>query len=326
MKRKLSLPAVLLFSTLLFCGCAKGGAGNARTNEEIKETRDLFAMDTYISLTAYGEGADTLLSEAENRIYELEKHLSVTDTESEIYAANHSGGMPVKVSKDTEEAAAFALDMAKKTDGALEPTVYPVLTAWGFTTGNYQIPEKQEIESLLQSVDFRKVQADNRLLVLPEGMQIDLGAVAKGYAGDEILELLRNGGIISAIVNLGGNVQTIGSKPDKSKWRIGIKLPNSEEHFGILEVEDCAVITSGNYQKYFTGEDGNTYHHIIDPSTGKPVENGVVSMTVVGKKGRLCDALSTALFVMGKDGAEKYWRSTLGNSIENKQEKVDFQK
>lgn len=305
---KTKLFAIFLMLSFLLCGCSGKAFEPAGINDTAKETKNIFAMNTYITLTAYGDTAETALDESESRIREIESLLSVTDESSELYAINHSEGTAVTLSTDTENVLSFALDIAQKTNGALEPTIYPVLTAWGFTTESYQIPAQEKINQLMQSVDFQKVQIDNHTLTLPDGMQLDLGAVAKGYAGDEIASLLKSKGITSAIINLGGNVQTIGTRPDGSRWRVGLKAPDTDGHIGVLEVADCAVVTSGSYQKYFTGEDGKQYHHIIDPATGRPADSGLVSVTVVGKEGKQCDALSTALFVTGSEDAISYWR------------------
>ena len=307
-----ALAGILLSFSVLLCGCSGRAAGASADSGQEKETVNLFAMNTYITLTAYGSNAESALSAAEDRIRGLEGLLSVTDEDSEIYAVNHSNGEPTAISAETEAAIAFALDMAKKTGGALEPTIYPVLRAWGFTVEHYRIPSQEEIDSLLQIVGYDKVRLENGSVVLQEGMSLDLGAVAKGYAGDWISELFRQQGVTSAILNLGGNVQTVGTKPDGSMWRIGLRAPDADGHIGVLEVSDCAVITSGGYQRYFVGEDQKTYHHIIDPSTGRPAESGIVSATVVGQEGRLCDALSTAFFVMGVDGAVEYWHQNGG--------------
>lgn len=309
---KIKLLGILLIFSLLLCGCTGNTAEKKNSKEAVKETKNVFAMNTYITLTAYGENAKSALTDSENRIRELERLLSVTDENSEIYLANHSKGAATALSPDTENVVSFALEMANKTNGSLEPTIYPVLTAWGFTTENYQIPTQETIDRLMQSVGFEKVQIQEHSLLLPDGMQLDLGAVAKGYTGDEIVSILKSHGVTSAIISLGGNVQTVGTRPDGSMWRVGLKAPDADGHIGILEVSDCAVVTSGGYQKYFIGEDGKNYHHIIDPSIGRPAESGLVSVTVVGKEGKLCDALSTALFVMGADRAIEFWRENGG--------------
>lgn len=216
------------------------------------ESAEFFAMDTYITVTVYGD--KSTLSETENRVKELEKLLSVTDENSEIYAINH--GSTVELSSDTKNVISFALDMANATNGALEPTIYPVLKAWGFTTNNYRIPESDEISRLLRNVGYERVNITDNSLSLPQDMELDLGAVAKGYAGDEAIKVLKEHGVTSALINLGGNVQTVGTKPNGDLWRVGLKAPWSEGNIGVLEISDSAVITSGNYQRYFTGEDG----------------------------------------------------------------------
>lgn len=269
-------------------------------------------MNTYITLTAYGKDVDDSLDSAENFIRELESLWSVTDADSEIYQLNNSNGIPLAVSEPTAALIDFALEIAEKTNGALEPTIYPVLAAWGFTTDTYQVPAQEEIIRLLQEVDYKRVQVENQTVILPEGMQLDMGAVAKGFASDQIAELLRNSGVESAIISLGGNIQVIGAKPDGFPWRIGIRNPEADGNFAVLEVSECAVVTSGGYQNYFMDETGKVYHHILDPQTGMPSESGLLSVTVVGTEGRLCDALSTALFVMGSEGASQYWRESGG--------------
>ena len=269
----------------------------------------LFAMDTYINLTAYGPNAEAALDLAEARIRELENLWSVTDEGSEIYAANHSGGAAVSVSADTEELLRFALDMAGETGGALEPTIYPVLTAWGFTTDSYQIPAQEELDRLLKLVDYEAITLTDNTVTVPDGMMLDLGAVGKGYAADETAAILRENGVESALLDFGGNILTVGSKPDGTPWRVGVRDPDSDGTLGMLEVIDQSVVVSGGYEKYFVGEDGERYWHIIDPETGRPARSGLVQAAIVSQESRLCDALSTAIFVMGLDEAVDYWQA-----------------
>lgn len=269
----------------------------------------LFAMDTYINLTAYGPNAEAALDLAEARIRELENLWSVTDEGSEIYAANHSGGAAVSVSADTEELLRFALDMAGETGGALEPTIYPVLTAWGFTTDSYQIPAQEELDRLLKLVDYEAITLTDNTVTVPDGMMLDLGAVGKGYAADETAAILRENGVESALLDFGGNILTVGSKPDSTPWRVGVRDPDSDGTLGMLEVIDQSVVVSGGYEKYFVGEDGERYWHIIDPETGRPARSGLVQAAIVSQESRLCDALSTAIFVMGLDEAVDYWQA-----------------
>ena len=294
--------AVLLLLLTALSGCG-------RTNLEAQEAENsFFAMNTYMTFTAYGEQAEDALADARARVEEVEALWSVTDEGSEIYRANHSGGEPVNVSEETAELVSFALEMAEKTDGALEPTIYPVLRAWGFTTDTKQVPSQEEIDALLEDVGHEKITLDGTLLTVPEGMELDLGAVGKGYAGDLAAEAVRARGIECAILSLGGNIQAVGSRPDGTNWRVGLRSPWEDGTLGVLRVSDQAVVTSGGYENYFEDEDGNVYWHILDPETGYPAKSGLLSVTIICPQGRMGDALSTALFVMGPQKAEEYWR------------------
>lgn len=260
------------------------------------------------TLTAYGDDdTDKALKSAESEINELEKLWSVTDENSDIYKLNESGS--ANVDSRTADLISFALDMNKRTDGAFDITLYPVLKAWGFTTGEYRVPDDDEIAGLLENTGSDNVKLDGNAVQTAENMQIDLGAVGKGRAGDIAAKKLKDSGVTSAILDLGGNIQTVGLKPDGGKWKVGIQSPFGEGSFATLSIGECAVVTSGGYERYFV-QDGKTYWHILNPKTGKPADSGIASVTVVGNDGGLCDALSTSLFVMGLDGAEKLWRES----------------
>ena len=302
---KYKMAAIILAVTLAGCGVQ-----TADTPQRAE--RSLFAMNTYMTFTAYGEGAETALQKSEDLIQEVESLWSVTEEGSDIYRANHSGGQTVAVSEETADLISFALEMAQKTDGALDPTIYPVLTAWGFTTDHKQVPSQEQIADLLQNVGYERIQLDGTNLTVPDGMQLDLGAVGKGYTADLVVEQLKENGIESALISLGGNIQAIGSRPDGSDWQIGIRAPWENGNLGVLEMSDMAVVTSGGYENYFEDEDGNIYWHILDPATGYPADSGLQAAVIVGKEGRLCDALSTSLFVMGAEKAEEYWRENGG--------------
>lgn len=271
--------------------------------------RDVFAMDTFMTMKAYGNGAESALAAAEERIHELEAELSVTDYDSDIARINRANGAEVEVSRDT----ALLVDAGGKywveTDGALDVRVYPVLREWGFTTGEYHVPDEATIAELLGKVHSGDIAVSETSVQIPAAAEIDLGALAKGYTGDEIMAIFRDNGVTSALISLGGNVQALGGKPDGSDWRVGIKDPFSpDENMCVVSISDKAVVTSGNYERYFTDDDGRVYWHIIDPADGYPADNGLVSVTVIGDSGLRCDALSTALFVMGTDGAQTYLR------------------
>lgn len=278
------------------------------TSEPQSSSSSFFAMDTYMKITVYHDNAASVLQQAEERVTELEQLWSVTNENSEVYAINHNNGDIVSVSPETAELLDFSLDISSITDGALDCTMYPVLTEWGFTTGEYKIPTDDSLTVLLTHTGYEKISLDGQNVTVPVDMQIDFGAVAKGYTGDLLADILKENGISCALLDLGGNIQTIGTKPDGLDWKLGLRSPFDEGSFATLEVSDCAVITSGGYERYFIGADGETYWHILDPETGKPAHSGLLSVTIVGKEGRLCDALSTSVFVMGLDKAETLWK------------------
>lgn len=264
-----------------------------------KYSSTLFAMDTVMELQVYGD--ESVLASSAELIKELESELSSTDEHSAVYAFNHrSAGL----SGPALDVLSRAMDISRLTGGALDVTVYPLVLAWGFTTGQYRVPDNAEIAGLLEKVGYEKLTD----LTLPEGAMIDLGAVAKGYASDKLAELWREKGVTSGLMSLGGNVYALGPKPGGDKWTVGVRDPFSDGLLGSVEVEDAAVVTSGGYERYFE-ESGVTYHHIIDPKTGYPASSGLASVTIVGADGTLCDGLSTAFFVMGLDDAAETWKS-----------------
>lgn len=309
-KNYMQLISFLLLFVLFLSGC---GIQNGDAADIVEEyTTGIFAMGTYMTLTAYGESAEAAITLSEDKIRELEALWSVTEENSDIYKVNQSGGVPTEVSEETAEILQFALDMAEQTNGCLDPTISPVVTAWGFISGEHHIPAGEELADLLQNIDYEKVLLEENVVTLPDGMQLELGAVGKGYTGDIIAELLKEQGVTSALLDIGGNIQMVGRKPDGSRWRLGIQNPFGEGSLGVLESEDGAVVTSGNYERYFIGEDGKQYGHIIDPSNGYPAESGLTSVSIIAKEGKLCDALSTAIYVMGLDEATEYWKENGG--------------
>lgn len=288
--------APFLFVILLLSGC-RGSATKPQSST-------FFAMDTTMNFQIYGD--KSFLAETQNLLTDLESQVSVTDSKSELYQINQNGS-----GRLTGEAAQLlqqALEMCSRTNGALDISIYPIVRAWGFTTGTYQVPEEHTIQKLLPHVDYTKIRYNESTgeVRIPKGMTIDLGSIAKGYAGQQAAQFLRNKGVTSALLNLGGNVQTIGTKPDGSPWEIGIQDPTGDSPMMVLSVYDQAVVTSGGYERYFE-QDGQTYWHIMDPSTGHPADSGLCSVTIVGDHGGVCDALSTSLFVMGLEKASDLW-------------------
>ena len=289
-----ALALVLLWLTLS-AGCASNAP----------QTRSFQSMDTVMQLTVYGDESTT--AAIEERITELDKKLSSTDVNSEIYRLNRDGS--ATLDELTADALEQSLSCCEASKGALDITVYPVVCEWGFISGDHHIPSQSTLNRLLKSVDYRRVKLSENTAELPKGTQIDLGATAKGFAADEARKLLLRDGCESAVLNLGGTVLAHGKKPDGSEWRIGIADPgNSADYMGTVSCADKITATSGSYERYFTGSDGKRYCHIIDPKSGMPADNGVESVTVISDSGVKSDSLSTALFVMGLDKATDYRR------------------
>ena len=308
MKRKF-LPVLALSLLLSACTAPIQPTPTSEPTSVPQANETLLAMDTVMQLTVYGDNATAALSAAKSEILAMENRLSVTLESSDIWKLNHSEGQPVTVGDDAVFLLETARDLGDKTGGALDVTLYPGVKAWGFTTGEYQIPPEDTIASLLGRVDYTALSWEGNDVTLPAGMEMDLGAIAKGYAGERAADILRDNGVTSALLNMGGNVQTVGAKPDGTAWRIGIRDPqkSATDYLGVLSVIDQAVVTSGGYERFFE-EDGVRYWHIMDPKTGAPARSGLTAVTIVSHSGALCDGLSTSLFVMGLEKASDYWR------------------
>lgn len=299
-KRSFKFLALLLLLGLSVSGCGKKA-------EAEKHEKQLFAMDTVMFLTAYGEEGDNALLIASDLINNLASDLDPEEEGSSVYTLNHSHGKPVEVSADCLSVLKTALEVWKSTGGALDPALYPLIRTWGFTTGDYHVPEPSEIDALLEEKKTDAIVFDNTTAKLPENTMVSFGALAKGYAAQKAADAMAKEGVTEAILSLGGNVQTLGStRPDGKAWQVAVTDPrNTGNYVGTLSVGQTAVVTSGGYQRFFE-QDGKTYIHILDPSTGAPVNNDLLSVTVVTPDGCLADALSTALFVMGEEDALNY--------------------
>ena len=277
--------------------------------EDVEEESRIFAMDTVMTLTYHGQDRESgreAIEEGVAAVYELEDLLSATAPDSEISALNEAG--QAHLSPDTAQLLSAALELCALTGGALDITAYPAVEAWGFTTGEYRVPNQAELEELGDRIDYTQVSLDQEGASLPDGMKLDLGAVAKGYTADRLAKLAQERGITSALLDLGqSTILALGAKPDGSPWRIGIQDPQGEGYLGVLELEGQAMGTSGGYQRYFE-RDGVRYWHIIDPATAAPARSGLLSVTVVSPSGLACDGLSTALFVMGLERGTQFWR------------------
>lgn len=301
MKIKITICLALLLSLCASC------AAKPKSLE-----KEIFAMDTLMNLTVCGEKAEGALKAAESEINALDTRLDVNDAESEVSKLNASAGSFTPTSEAVRRQLETANEVAEKSGGAFDISILPLMELWGFGTDGAHVPADAEIAAVLNAKSAEKIKISGENVLIPSGERITLAATAKGYTSQRVTELWRDMGVESAIMSLGGNVQALGKKPDGSKWNVAVRDPENPESFlGTLEIENTAVVTSGGYQRYFE-ENGVRYHHIIDPKTGRPAKSGLTSVTIVCPDGTLADALSTALFVLGEDGALKYWRSEGG--------------
>lgn len=341
-QRNLALVMTLVFLLIstLFTGCGDkssqqgkseetAGSGQettaVETESDVKETKeaeteaatknydpvslDIFAMDTYMTVTVWGEEANEACQAAEKEINRIDAMVSTGSEDSEITKLNQSGSG--EVSEGTAYMIEKSVELYESTGGLFDISIYPVMRAWGFTDQNYEVPKKKVLTELLSHVRADAVLYDEESKTVSfddSAVEIDLGGIAKGYTSDRVIEVINSYDIECALINLGGNVKTLNPKLTGEEWRIAIQDPeDSNAMAGVITCCDKAVITSGGYQRYFE-EDGTTYHHIIDPRTGYPASSGLISVSIVSADGTLADGLSTSLFIMGLDEAHAYWQ------------------
>ena len=310
--------ALGLASAILFTGCAerREAAQQMLENQKMENRHEAttFAMDTVMTFTVIHEDGDEIIIDAEQEIRRLENLLSVTVESSDISKLNAAAGKEaLDMQIDTQVLLAKGKELGEKTGGAFDIAISPIVKAWGFTEEEHHVPTQAELDALLPVTDPSDVILDaGKAYLQKEGMAVDLGGIAKGYTSDKVSELLKEKGVESAIVSLGGNVVGIGRKPDGEKWEVALANPlDANDYCGLISIEDKAVVTSGGYQRFFE-ENGRKYHHIIDPATGYPAESGLLSVTIISESGTEADVLSTALFVMGLEDALEYWQKNGG--------------
>lgn len=285
----------VLIALMLMCGCA-----NAQSTKPL--ARQGFMLDTVISISLYDNQDEAILDGAFALCEEYEQLFSRTISTSDVYRINHSDGAPVEVADATAELLCIALEYARLSGGAFDPTIEPLVTLWDIMADEPHVPDASAISAALARADWTKVSVDGNVVTLHAGMGLDLGGIAKGYIADKLREYLSENGVDSALINLGGNVLTLGGKPDGSNFTIGVQKPfgQNSDILGACRLKGMSVVTSGIYERYFV-ENDRLYHHILDTKTGYPVENGLYSVTIISPTSTDGDALSTICFALGRE-------------------------
>ena len=282
----------------LFAGCA------AKT-EPVSKTE--FMLDTVCYITLYDKNDPSIIEDAFKLGKEYENLFSATVEGSDVYRINEADGKTVEVSEDTIELIKTSIKYGDLTNGAFDITIYPISKMWDFTGENPSVPDEADIKEALKHVNYKNISINeekNTVTLLDSEAMIDPGAIGKGYIADKMKEYIVSKGVKSAIINLGGNVLTIGESTEKRPFKIGIRKPFADESemATAVEANDKSVVSSGSYERYFI-ENGRLYYHILDPKTGYPADGGLSGITIISDKSVDGDALSTSCFILGYDKA-----------------------
>lgn len=299
--------------SFLLTGCGKNTSSVSQT---------AFYFDTVITITLYDARSAADCQEILDSCFALcetyENMLSRTKEGSDIWRLNHANGSPVQVHTETAALIKKALSVCEETNGAVDITIAPLSSLWDFSSGHAaerkSIPTSSQIRSLLPHIDYHKVRLDGNTVTLEDpDAAIDLGCIAKGYIADRLKEYLQEEGCQSALINLGGNILTIGKKPDGSAFRLGIQKPFADggTPSAVLPVTDASLVSSGVYERYFES-DGERFHHLLNPKTGMPENNGLLSVTILSDSSADGDILSTACFLLGLEDGMAYAESLPG--------------
>lgn len=309
--KKIILGVILLF---LLCACSP--KITKETSFPAEETS--FLLNTVVTITIYdGENIDDpyqLIQKCFALCTQYENLFSRTIEESDVSKINKSNGQPVSVSEETAELIELALDYSVKSQGAFDITIASASTLWDFQTENPVPPLSEQLEEAASHIHYQAISLNGNQVTLSDpNASIDLGGIAKGYIADKAAAFLRENGVTSAILNLGGNIYVIGSRPDKKPFLIGIQKPfeTRSEVMGAVSVSDKSIVTSGIYERFFRFNE-TLYHHILDPKTGWPIENNLLSVTIISDRSVDGDALSTTCFVLGLDQGMEFIESLDG--------------
>ncbi|SHJ01008.1 thiamine biosynthesis lipoprotein [Dethiosulfatibacter aminovorans DSM 17477] len=299
MKKLLSITSILILALVLW-GCTISDS----KSDDLKVSKSEFMLDTVITLTLYGTDDDSAIDEIFNTISELEDKLSIHEEGSELALIRDNAGIkPVAVSNDTLAIFEKSVEYSNLSGGLFDITAAPLISLWAIGTEEQRVPSHEEIKAALELIGYEKIvinHDESTVYIEGKGMYANLGAIAKGYIADKAAEKAKELGVDSAILNLGGNVLLIGSKPDGSNFKVGIQDPDEPTggYMGIVEGRNLSIVTSGDYERYFI-EDGVKYHHILNPYTGYPVDSNIKSVSIITENSFDGDALSTSVLLMG---------------------------
>ena len=302
MKQKKQVKILFLAGSALFLlACLAALTLRPRQTEPI--SRSDFLLNTFVTVTIYDSEDTALLNQCMSLCKDYENRFSKTIETSELYRLNHRKPEEAvfTLSEDTAELVREGLTWSERSDGAFDLTIEPLSSLWNFTDGAKVIPPEEEISAAAARVDYKNLQlTGNTLTFLSPDTTLDLGSIAKGFIADRLKDYLTAQGVRSAIINLGGNVLCIGQKPDKTPFRIGLQKPFEERNEVIanLLIDDLSVVSSGVYERHFV-LDGVNYHHLLNPKTGYPYQNGLIAVTIVSPRSVDGDALSTTCFSLG---------------------------
>jgi thiamine biosynthesis lipoprotein len=277
------------------------------TNESLAILNDAWSINNKDSNAVERTLYESVIDEAFKLVDHYESLYSRTIPTSDIYQFNHRSEMSLPVSSDTSDLIDYGLYYSKLTNGKFDISIGALTSLWNFNTDHPTLPNQSDITEAIKHVNYRKLHQKGTTLYADDiNLQIDLGAIAKGYIADRLKEFLISKGITSAMINLGGNVLCIGNKPDGSPFAVGVQKPfsNQGEVLLALDISDLSVVSSGTYERYFT-IDGKQYHHILNPKTGYPYDNNLVSVTIISNKSVDGDGLSTSCFALGLDEGMK---------------------
>ncbi|NLL04230.1 MAG: FAD:protein FMN transferase [Clostridiaceae bacterium] len=302
--RKEFILFVIVLVTISVSACDKLETQFDKNSTNVPYENEDFAMGTIISQRIYDNNAEEISKKVMDKIREIEDKMTINKSGGEIDKLNASAGIDfVELNEDAIYVLEKAKEFSKISNGAFDVMVGPLVKEWGVFSDNPSIPSAKKIEDLLSLVNYEDVIIDksiSKAKLRKKSQVVDLGGIAKGFAGDKAIELYREHKVNSAFINIGGNIVLLGSKPDGSLWKVGVRNPTGPEgtYIGVISAKDKAIVSSGDYQRYFE-KDGVRYHHIIDPRTGYPADSGLIGTTVISDLSIDADALSTATFVLG---------------------------